>query len=127
MTDPTPVEGSPTAYADRVIPSREWDDYVARATRTHGDKLDLSAIARHLLPYALTGQRVRVADGDFVRTGRVSVTTGWQPVLILMHRSNEIGSWDTLSDRDTLVAVQHRGTYVPLANLPYGGRHGVAR
>jgi hypothetical protein len=90
---------------------------LADVRRQHGDKADVSRIATHLLPYYRTGQRVRVVttynNGEtFERTGTISRTAGWQPALMLMHRSNASGSWDLLGADDKVVAVQRGRTYV---------------
>jgi hypothetical protein len=52
----------------------------------------------------------------FTRTGTISRTAGWQPTLMLMHRSNAHGSWDTLGPKDRVVAVQYGRRYVPVSH-----------
>lgn len=39
-----------------------------------------------------------------IRRGRIGITTGWQPALILVHRSNDSGSWDALDVNDVVTA-----------------------
>ncbi|HJT94037.1 MAG TPA: hypothetical protein VJ777_19245, partial [Mycobacterium sp.] len=70
--------------------------------------VDLSLLERvdpALLDAYDSGQRVKVRPAcpggeAWERTGRVSITTGPTPVLLLIHRSNSIGSWDTLEAGD---------------------------
>jgi hypothetical protein len=88
----------------------------AELRQKHGDKADVSDIAacdpNAILAYG-NGYRVRVTDKHgFTRTGRVSRTTGRKPALLLIHRSNASGSWDILSARDRVIAVQHGRRYV---------------
>lgn len=58
------------------------------------------------------------------RTGRVSVSLGWTPVLLLMHRSNQHGSWDTLGADDRVVAIWdgRRYHHFDAASGPYSAR-----
>ena len=60
-----------------------------------------------------TGRRVKVTDtktGE-TRTGRIGVSMGWTPVLLLLKRSNSHCSSDTLHSSDKVVAIQHGRTY----------------
>lgn len=34
------------------------------------------------------------------RTGTIGKTTGWKPAYLVMHRANQLGSWDMLSSFD---------------------------
>jgi hypothetical protein len=56
------------------------------------------------------GPRVEVtrtrADGTtWVRRGRISISTGWQPVFLLMPRVNSTGSSDTLNSQNYVTRV----------------------
>ncbi len=75
--------------------------------REHGDRFDPSelAAAAHFAPYLRTGLRLKVRNGDFVRTGTVGKTTGRRPAFLLMHRSSDHGSWDVLGPSDEIVAT----------------------
>lgn len=98
------------------MPSHQWREYVERARARYGDKLDLGAIDRRFLPYFQTGQRIKVRRHDEEITGTVSASLGWQPVLLLIRRSNSMGSSDVLDRHCELVAVQiGRKNYVPVA------------
>ena len=91
--------------------------YLARKAREHGDKFDASELLPAFRQYYGTGQRIQITteydNGTrWVRTGRVSATTGWRPAFLLMARSNQIGSSDVLGPRDRITAVQ-RGSTAP--------------
>lgn len=98
----------------------EYERYVARARAQHGDRFDPVALeAAGKFRRYFRGPRIKVrttyAGGEtHERTGIVSVTTGWQPAFLLMHRSSDSGSWDLLGARDEIVAVQMGRTYVPV-------------
>ena len=91
----------------------QWEQRAKRkAPIVHRRELDLSEIEA-LDPsvrehFGVT--RVEVtgtwADGTpNVRRGRISVTTGWRPALILMARANSTGSSDVLRPGDKVTAV----------------------
>lgn len=66
------------------------------------------------------------------RTGRIGRTTGTIPCYLVMHRTNQIGSWDTLTEDDwepqighteartQVMGVQHSDGkyYRPFSNTP---------
>lgn len=92
--------------------SREFDEFVERKRREHGEKFDPSELYEKFRKYFHTDRRVKIrayypdSGETYTRTGRVSVTTGWKPAFLLMHRSNAHGSSDLLTERDEVVAVQ---------------------
>lgn len=94
-----------------------FDQYVARKRAEHGDKFDDSSLVAKFRPFYHSGQRIRVANGDYVRTGTVGATSGWKPAFLLMHRSTDHGSSDVLGERDVITHVQRGRAYVPVANL----------
>jgi hypothetical protein len=66
-----------------------------------------------------SGQRVKIRNekwGD-TRTGIVSRTTGWKPCLLLMHRSNAIGSSDILGPDDKIVAIWNGRKYIDRTHI----------
>jgi hypothetical protein len=81
---------------------------LAATARDHGARADISAIAAcspALLDAYDTRQRVKVRNsrtGD-VRTGIVSRSTGWTPVLLLVHRVGSTGSSDILNGCDEVI------------------------
>jgi hypothetical protein len=55
--------------------------------------------------YFFGGRRVEVVSpSGYTRRGRISITTGWQPSLMLMHRKGDMGSSDLLDENDVIVA-----------------------
>lgn len=56
--------------------------------------------------------RVENIETGHVRTGIVSRTTGWVPALLLIHRSNDIGSSDVLGPQDRITAVKRGRRYI---------------
>jgi hypothetical protein len=91
-----------------------YDDYIARKTAEYGDRFDASDLAPQFVRYFNSQERIRVDShgGEHVRTGRVSVTSGWRPAFMLMHRSSDLGSSDVLGADDKIIAVQHGREYV---------------
>lgn len=74
-----------------------------------------------LLDAYASGSRVKVertdSDGEvYSRTGTVSVSLGWTPVLLLIARSNQRGSSDTLSSKDRVThwRSETSGGYIPV-------------
>lgn len=77
-------------------------------TRQHGDRASVAGIAKcdpALLDAYASKQRVKVRNAIHgnVRTGIVSRTTGWAPVLLLVHRADAHGSIDILSGHDEVI------------------------
>lgn len=46
-----------------------------------------------------------VSPSGYTRRGTISITTGWQPSLMLIHRRGSSGSWDLLHENDIIVAA----------------------
>jgi hypothetical protein len=104
-----------------------------RGVQKWGAKFDTSSMdaCKTLLTF-FDGPRVRLTrtyeNGEtFTRSGRISRTTGWKPALILMSRSNAIGSSDVLDANDKLVAVQVNGRYQPVQNWLENGSERTIR
>ena len=93
------------------------DPLLAAVARQHGERANISAIAAcspALLDAYATRQRVRVRNartGD-VRTGVVSRTLGWAPVLLLVPRVGAASS-DTLGGDDDVVGWWNGKRYDP--------------
>ena len=92
-----------------------FEEYEARKRREYGVRFDPSELHEKFRPFFESGERIRVENGDFIRTGIVGVTTGWKPTFMLKYRSNAYGSSDLLGAYDEVVAVQHGRKYVPVA------------
>lgn len=90
----------------------EWDAAVVRLQRRWGARLDLGSIAEQFIPF-FHGPRIRVDVGGHEVTGRVGLTTGWKPALLLMRRADSIGSEWVLDFTNTLTGVQIGGRYLP--------------
>lgn len=97
----------------------KYDDMLARFTRTHGDKFDASDLDPRFVEFYNNGARIGVRyepGSGHVETGTVSVTTGWRPSFILMHRSSDHGSGTLLDRHMVIVKVKHQGarSYQPV-------------
>ena len=100
-----------------------YTDAIERCRQRNPGKEIREPAGKQFIPYYGTGQRIRVRTtypgGEiFERTGTVSLSMGWWPTFLLMHRSNAIGSCDTLGAKDEIVAVQYGRKYVPIEALP---------
>ena len=90
-----------------------------RVTRPAGDPhgpIPIPNVEQAIVDAYYHKKRVKVRDKwGGVRHGVVSRSTGPQPVFLLVHRRNQIGSWDVLGRHDTVIAVQFDGknyTYI---------------
>jgi hypothetical protein len=82
---------------------------VLKLRMLHGEKFSTYSLASKFLKF-FNGPRIEVRttydDGStYVRRGRVSITTGWAPVFILVHRRNARSSSDILKETDEIVRV----------------------
>jgi hypothetical protein len=84
-----------------------------------GEKFDPSDLAPQFVEYFESGERIKVETdhGEWrnIRTGTISVTTGWRPAFLLIHRRNSDGSSDVLGARDRVTHVQYGKAYRPVA------------
>ena len=92
---------------------------IAYTTDFNHGKADMSlleALDPQLLVAYHQQVRVRVRDTNsgHLRNGRVTRSTGWKPVLLLMYRDNQKGSSDVLGPNDRVVAIQRNGSYIPV-------------
>lgn len=85
------------------------------------NSFDTSDLDPRFAPFLHTRQRIRVADGEWIRTGTVGRTGGWRPAYLLMHRRSDRGSWDVLGPRDRITHIRIGRTYVPVENLRRNG------
>lgn len=102
---------------------RSYREFLTRQVNKYGARFSTASLAPQFIPYYESGVRIKVrttypSGEEFVRTGTVGVTTGWEPVFLLMHRSNASGSWDTLGSGDEIIAVQQGRKYVELVRNP---------
>lgn len=86
--------------------------------RQHGGRADISAVAAcgpDLLAAFASGQRVKVHNrltGD-TRTGIVTRSRGWTPVLLLKYRGDTSGSSDVLNAQDQVIGWWDGRRYSP--------------
>lgn len=90
-----------------------YTDMLVRFEARHGDKFDSSDLDPRFKQFYGTGARIGVRwddDSERIEYGTVSVTTGWRPCFLLMHRSSDHGS-GTLLDKHhwTIVKVKYAG------------------
>ncbi len=73
----------------------EFEVFCARKRVQYGDKFDPSELDARFVPAFNFGKRVRVNFyGTDVKTGTISVTSGWKPVFLLMLTARSItSSW----------------------------------
>lgn len=99
-----------------------WCAERRRYWHQQGKTFDPSNLASQFVPYFTTRpenrRRIKVTrtytgppDEVHTRTGTVGVSSGFRPIFLLMHRSNAIGSWDTLTDDDVIVGEKNGRTY----------------
>lgn len=87
-----------------------------RLQAAHGTKLDLSKIPAGLKRCAVTTDcRVKLNTGEF---GSIGITTGWQPVLILLPNVRSTGSSRVLGPDDYVTHIRVSGRYVPWFTFP---------
>lgn len=84
--------------------NREYLQAIARLRKQHGDKLTPPQGVDHLIPY-FGLRRVEVTGKYEVRRGRIGITTGWAPSLLLMRNATSIGSCDVLDPEDKVTAI----------------------
>lgn len=107
---------------------REFRTYCMLKSREHGEKWDPSDLVPKFIPHFESGDRIRVqrraGDYTYTRTGTVSVTTGWRPAFLLIHRASDIGSSDVLGLVDEVIAVKRGRFYVDVTHTqcPQCGR-----
>lgn len=85
--------------------SSEFESYVARLKTKHGDKFSGAGLSQKFAPYFGRRYWLKVRDGDMVKWGYVTGTTGWRPSLMLIHW-NEHGSSFLLDDRCEILEIQ---------------------
>jgi hypothetical protein len=91
-----------------------YQELLERKRKEYGPRFSESGLDLRFARFFDSGQRIKVETCGMVLTGRVSVTTGWQPCFILMRTSRSMGSPWTLGTRDKILAVQHGRKYVPV-------------
>lgn len=94
--------------------NQQYEQAIARLRKQHGDKLTPPQGVDHLIKY-FGVRRVEVTGPYGVRRGRIGITTGWGPALLLMHRATSMSSSDVLEPEDKVTAIIHAsGRRVPV-------------
>jgi hypothetical protein len=88
-----------------------YDEFVVRKITEYGTRFDPSELAPEFIRWFNSGDRIKVKNDEYVRTGTVGVTTGWRPAFLLMHRSSDHGSGDVLGPNDQVTAVRYGRQY----------------
>lgn len=91
---------------------------------SHIDSIDPALLDAYQGKDRVRVRRVYPGGEVWERTGRVSVSLGWGPTLLLMTRSNQLGSSDVLGAGDQVVAIWDGRQYHPLDadDGPYSAR-----
>lgn len=103
----------------------EYERLLERKRSEHGDRFVEPWGVEKFASFLHSGIRIRVRttypSGDVEeRTGTVGITSGWRPAFLLMHRSSDHGSWDTIDERDEITAVRWNGhDYEPVSGPAY--------
>ncbi|MFA5136938.1 MAG: hypothetical protein WC489_06155 [Patescibacteria group bacterium] len=94
---------------------RDFHSFVERKKREYGSKFSQKGLAKKFIPFYENQQRIKVQTpwGETL-TGTVGVTTGWEPVFLLMRRKNAVGSSEILTNRHEIVAIKWGNKYVKL-------------
>jgi hypothetical protein len=96
-----------------------YEDAIRRGKAKHGEKF-VEPSTNELQRRYFDASRVEVTttyeSGEtYVRRGRISITTGWRPALMLMHTRSASGSSDLLKASDVVTAwIDSRGKRHPL-------------
>ena len=82
----------------------KYEEAMEQGKRKWGDKFVPPKVTTEQRAF-FRGPRVEVVSpSGYTRRGVISITGGWQPVLILMHRKGDMGSSDILTTEDVIVA-----------------------
>lgn len=84
--------------------NQQYEQAIARLRKQHGDKLTPPQGVEHLIKY-FGRRRVEVTGPWGVRRGRIGITTGWGPALLLIPNATARGSCDVLNPEDKVTAI----------------------
>jgi hypothetical protein len=107
------------SYIRKIIREHEHREYRNNEGAIMQFDASILRMASHFAPYLHNSLRLKVrrtysSGEEFVRTGTVGITSGWRPCFLLMHRSNAMGSWDTLSVDDEIIETWDGRRYEPV-------------
>ncbi len=85
---------------------KKYQEYLVRKNIEFGDKFNDKKLSSKFIPYYENEQRIEVKFhyGETKR-GTVGVTTGWQPVFLLMLTKRSAGSSYTLNNKDKITKI----------------------
>ena len=84
--------------------NKQYFEVLGRLRAKHGTRFNPPQGVDHLIPYF--GMRRVEGTGQYeVRRGRIGITTGWAPALLLLHNATSIGSSDLLGPDDKVTAI----------------------
>lgn len=106
----------PRSLAGPSVDASWLREIIAAGEANYGDRFDGSDLAAAAIcaPYLHNGLRLKVRNGEYVRTGTVGKTTGWRPAFLLMHRSSDVSSGDVLGPNDHIIATWNGRRYEPV-------------
>ena len=82
----------------------KYEEAMEQGKRKWGDKFVPPKVTTEQRAF-FRGPRVEVVSpSGYTRRGTISITTGWMPSLMLMHRRGQTGSWDLLKVDDIVTA-----------------------
>jgi hypothetical protein len=99
---------------------RDYQEYINRKRQEYGDKFSDRDLQAQYIPYYESGERIEVTitypnGKTYVRRGTIGATTGWIPCFLLMRRSSDRSSSDTLTNPDLrITAVIRNGKRIAL-------------
>lgn len=80
--------------------------YLARKHQEYGDKFDTSELDTRFIEYFHKDIRIKIDNYGTIEHGTVSVTTGWKPIFLLIHRKSDYGSSTTLSRNQKILGYK---------------------
>lgn len=88
----------------------EYCERKHRVYANYANQFDASDLASQFVEYFDSGDRIEVTTSypsgeQWIRRGRVGITSGWKPVFLLMARRNCLGSSDVLGTSDIVTRV----------------------
>lgn len=109
--------------------SPEYRQAIDRLRARHGDKFVEPLATWEQREYFRNIRVEVVSPSGYRRRGRIGITSGWAPSLMLLPQANSSGSSDLLTDKDIIVAWINNGkpVYVEHDRLQVAVYTGEAR
>ena len=91
--------------------NKQYFEVLGRLRAKHGTRFNPPQGVDHLIPYF--GMRCVEVTGKYeVRRGRIGITTGWAPALLLLHNATSIGSSDLRSNTMQRFTIEQLSRFV---------------